>query len=789
MVISRSPVWTGLLLLVVLGSALPAIAGDTTFRQAVSVKYETPGELRGVALKKVVVDYNQVVHLLTGRGVYRVVEGELVKDNRYRPLAGRVPRDITVQEGSRRVYYLYEKEFLSNGDAGRPYGSFPAGAYSRIAVSEDGTVLLAGERSVAIFENGRLKKLGETGEPLLSVHVHQGVFYGLSPVALYRFSKTDVQAIHRYAGMRAVTFRGDDAVIGCDSGYYSIATSTGNLRLPMQRKVPVQQLTALTMAGPVLWAGTSRGAFREAAGGSGYRYYASKRWLNDDRVIDLAAGPDDAVYVLTAGGLAQIRFLQQTLADKAAYFQRKIRQRHIRYGFISLVHLPVPGDIRTAELVDTDNDGLWSAFYLGSQAFRYAVSGAPEAKRYAWETFQAYERLLSVNQLRGFPSRTFERKGFKSSDPERWRDSPDPEWEWKGHTSSDEFVGYIFVSAVLDQLLTGTAEEKQRVAAFIDNILTHIIENNYQLVDVDGKPTLWGRWNPEYINWYPRTIVDRKLGSVTIIAGLQLGYALTGKELYKSEMLRLINEHGYLENMLTGMDSIGMTPGYVYQGNDMGMGGWNHSDDEMAFLSYWVLYHYALNDTLRTHYARIIRDHWEIERPERNALWNMIALGTEGSFDRGAAMWHLREFPMDLVRWTVHNSHRKDITFQEPGFRRQFTSELLPPGERPVHRHNANPFEPDGGNGGHSELAGDEFLLPYWMGRYLGVYGAPDTTAESAAPVQKRAPASPVQPGAATAPGAGKPAAQDLGVAHVELREGENKAGSFSGPERFFNIE
>jgi hypothetical protein len=36
-------------------------------------------------------------------------------------------------------------------------------------------------------------------------------------------------------------------------------------------------------------------------------------------------------------------------------------------------------------------------------------------------------------------------------------------------------------------------------------------------------------------------------------------------------------------------------------------------------------------------------------------------------------------------------------------------------------RWNGNPFQIDGGDGGQHELAGDEFLLPYWMGRYLRI--------------------------------------------------------------------
>ena len=76
---------------------------------------------------------------------------------------------------------------------------------------------------------------------------------------------------------------------------------------------------------------------------------------------------------------------------------------------------------------------------------------------------------------------------------------------------------------------------------------------------------------------------------------------------------------------------------------------------------------------------------------------------------------------MDMIRWSIKNSHRKDLTFLEPNFREQFTSTLLTPEEQPVHRYNANPFELDSGSNGTEELSGAEYLLPYWMARYLKV--------------------------------------------------------------------
>ena len=51
-------------------------------------------------------------------------------------------------------------------------------------------------------------------------------------------------------------------------------------------------------------------------------------------------------------------------------------------------------------------------------------------------------------------------------------------------------------------------------------------------------------------------------------------------------------------------------------------------------------------------------------------------------------------------------------------FHRRESLNLLPPDERPVMKWNSNPFQIDGGSGGHGEDDGAAFLLPYWMGRY-----------------------------------------------------------------------
>lgn len=719
--------------------ALAAPVADEPFWQDVSEPVRLAPELEGAAFRRLVVDRENTVLVLTDRGVARVHGDVLAPDASYRPLAGKPVVDLAATPAG-DVYWLLVDQWLTNARNGIPRGDVKPGRFRWIVPEDDGSVWLAGPGVQArVGPGGRLEEnrfaspapvrpfAGLPGRPWMAVGD--------------RIRELDA------AGVTAVATRGRRAWVGTHRGLKVLdladdGTAAGDGTLDL--RLPCADITALHAVSNGVWAGTTRGVFFRRDGPTpgpgrngtladgapltadhGIRYYAGRRWLRDDAVVDLAADHDGQLWVLTRAGLDRIGFHSTTLAAKAEWYHRKVRGRNLRYGFTAERRLRRPGDITSSELIDTDNDGGWTSYYLGGLAARYAVTRDETTRRQAWESFGALERTQSIHTNTGFPARTFERRGHKYSDPDRWRDAPDAGWEWKGHTSSDEICSQTFAHAVMWELVARDDVERARIAAGFVRIVDHILAHDLYLVDVDGKPTLWGRWHPDYVNWFPHSIVDRRLNSAEITASLQLAFAMTGDRKYRDAALRLFTRHGYLENILWPMSAVAYTPGYIHQGNDMG-DEWNHSDDELAFFTYWVLVRFAFDAELRGKYLAAVRDHWEVERAERYPIWNFILAACGGTgFGAEEAVWTLRGTPLDTLTWTVTNSGRGDLTRLPKNFLRRESKELLPPGERLMARINTQPFILDHGDGGGIDLPGDEFLTGYWLGRYVGAIAPP----------------------------------------------------------------
>jgi len=741
-----------LFLLIVLNRALNLVASpgieqgpllqqkykDTAFQQAYSVKYLIrQGKDQGSPfLKKVFCDRNGVVQiyssegLLTESGGQFLVPGELVPDVSYRPLVNRKIRDVRLYQD--QFVYADNKTIFSNAWAGKIYDTHTLPGVKMISGGENFSFLISDGINIQYRKDSLLISELKSPDTLQDILFDKtrNLFWLLGVNSVSVFDPKGKTISEKYKGKKltcfALTHNNSELIIGTHDGYYRINAGTGKIIQELQSLLPCPDLTVIKEIGGKLWFGSVNGAFMQEPGGK-YKYYASKRWVPSNKILDLSAGSRGSVLILTDKGLSELHFTKLTLEEKAMFYEQQVRLRHIRLGFNSTISGMENGDLTTGSLEDSDNDGLWTSMYLGAEVFRYAATKSPEALENCRESLDAMERLYTINPLKGFPSRSFERNGYAVSDKQAWKIAKDTEWVWKSTTSSDEAIGHMFVFGAIAELID-IPEIKNKAIRLMDGLMEHIVEHDMYMIDWNGKPTKWGRWNPEYVNARPIIVGDRKITSSNIVSMLQTAYHFTGKKIYKEKALELMSKYGYLENLVRPMKSIGQAPEDADELSKDLSDGWNHSDDEMYFVGYWGLYRYALNDTLKIKFKDAIIDHWQIERPEKEGAWDIFTSITGiAHFDLDEAVWYLQKYPLDMINWKVENSERRDILFIPQNFRRQTIKEVLPPDELPIERHNANRFNLNGGcdNGCAESSAGDIWLLPYWMGRYMRVISAP----------------------------------------------------------------
>lgn len=491
-----------------------------------------------------------------------------------------------------------------------------------------------------------------------------------------------------------------------------------------------------------LWAGTELGVAR--FDGETWSLRHTLRWLPSDDVRAVAFDAAGTAWIATSDGVGLIKRKTMTLADKAAHYEAITRARHVRPpGLVEKCKFPDPNDFSTWEPVDDDNDGSYTAFYMAAECWRYAVTKDPEAKQFADEAFDAVAFLHEVTGGQGFVARTVvpsdwatmhdmnetftpqeaaERRvdnpRFKKVES-RWRLSEDGKWYWKGDTSSDETVGHFYAFNMYYHFVADEAQ-KARVRKLCKRFMDYIIQGDYTLIDpVTGSHTLWGMWNPERLNHDPEWRVDAPINCTEMLSFLRLTQSLTGEGRYGREFTRLYTEEKFGER-LRRPKSYGRTER-------------THIDDDLLSMV-WPTY--ILNEKDPEVLARVREGlAWEYSTIENdvNPFFNFVAAwgGVEDTHNDESVAF-LRDTPLDLRQFSVDSSKREDVGVRRyPMLEEMQTDRILPPSERGTMRWDKNPwavFSGDFGDPqGHLEAAGTYWLLPYWLGRYVGIIGAPET--------------------------------------------------------------
>jgi hypothetical protein len=143
---------------------IEAAEPDRPFLQDRSEQFRAEGELAGATLKKVHVNKDGIVYVLTDRGMARLFENRLALDQSFRPLIGKKILDTALARGE--VYYLLEDRLICNGFAGTFAVKLPTNSFDHLAVAENGKALVSGPRKSALIEDGKLTEIGGFGKPV-----------------------------------------------------------------------------------------------------------------------------------------------------------------------------------------------------------------------------------------------------------------------------------------------------------------------------------------------------------------------------------------------------------------------------------------------------------------------------------------------------------------------------------------------------------------------------------------------------------------------------------------------
>ncbi len=468
-------------------------------------------------------------------------------------------------------------------------------------------------------------------------------------------------------------------------------------------------------------------------------YFSYGAWLMHPTVTKIAVSDNGTIAAVTPRGISIITSKLMTLEEKAAHYDEMAVKYFMRNeGYQVTRKLRKYGDIESGWLPNSDNDGLFTGLYCASQCFRYSVTGDETAKANAKRAVEAMIKLTEITGKPGFTARATRyshEENFCTGNREEWHICEDnPDCEWLGETSSDEMTGHYFAYGIYYDLVADE-DEKKKIANTVKTITDHIIDNNFHLTDVDGIPTTWANWEPDLLNNDDRWYYEKGTNSLEILSFLKTTYHVTGDEKYNQVFDMLIKKHHYAMNCMQ------------YKCEDAHVA---HIDDQLDFTNIYPLIVYTDNNSHKEIFKMGLTHHWEYERVERSPFFNIVygAL-TENCCDIENAAKSLSEMNLDLVRWPIFNSYRKDIVWDTEQEAMGIPPQLKHPVEyssRVLVHYDGNPFVCDSGAeefinintkvvNRTSTLPGTAgangtrvmmpyiYLLPYWMGRYYGLIG------------------------------------------------------------------
>ena len=254
---------------------------------------------------------------------------------------------------------------------------------------------------------------------------------------------------------------------------------------------------------------------------------------------------------------------------------------------------------------------------------------------------------------------------------------------YKGDTSTDELIGHLFLYKISYDILDEHNPEEQVLRELIRtavcNLAQHFIDNGYQLVDATGQGTTWGKTSRDYFT-SDFTIEDNSLNCLVLLDIFKLAFYLTGEKKWQDEYYYLATGEGfqyadlaakYWDHWVWLSENEDSDPdrGIFRLNKNASVSDTerlrhiqyllNYSDEEMAMLSYYLLFQMETDPHLLGIYHKGLDGWWNSISFSENPLWYYIyqlAYPHERKIDGyghdllTTAAWALSRHPVDTTR-------------------------------------------------------------------------------------------------------------------------------------------
>ncbi len=415
------------------------------------------------------------------------------------------------------------------------------------------------------------------------------------------------------------------------------------------------------------------------------------------------------------------------LDEKARYLQQDLIDKHFVDGlYVSIVPASPPGT-KLQHTVDEPGNvihaGVWTGRYLGGVAYQYAVTHDPQVRKHGGDLLAGLRRLQEVTGkpgllARGYvkghgPVELFERGG---GDSREWHQGQGAfaDYRFYSDVSVDNFNAVLYGYSLYYDLAADDSQKKM-IAYDVDRLMTHLLDNHYRIIDLDGEVTQYGHVGVdpdpsrdgyylqlktrEYSRWITNGTWNPPLrASLMALPDLLIAYHITGKQRYMDEYRKVIarfadNPEGARDSRPYSLERVARV---------------NHSSEGQAYEALFNVIRYEKDPKLLAIYERWVRELWDMNWMEGNSLYTFmtVALLPHANLDHAAESLQmsvdtLRRYPVDRVLHPVMNSIRKDIElnpYADRGNQNQ-AAKPVPIDQRPLDNEYAwkgNPYAVDG---------------------------------------------------------------------------------------------